>query len=71
MSHQVTVSPKFQIVIPKELRERYGLKPGQKLLLYDLFGSIRLSVPRPLSELRGMCKGMKWSVDDRDHTERF
>jgi len=71
MAHEVTVSPKFQIVIPKELRERYGLRPGQKLVLLDLFGSIRLSIPRPLSELRGMCKGMKWSVDDRDHTERF
>ncbi len=71
MAHEVTVSPKFQIVIPKALRERYNLKPGQKLLLYDFFGSIRLGVPRPLSELRGMCKGMKWSVDDRDHTERF
>jgi AbrB family looped-hinge helix DNA binding protein len=71
MSHEVTVSPKFQIVIPKELRERYQLRPGQKLLIFDFSGSIRLSVPRPLSDLRGMCRGMKWSVDDRDHTERF
>ncbi len=71
MSHEVTVSPKFQIVIPKELRERYRLKPGQKLIMHDLLGGISLSVPRPLSELRGMCKGMKWSLDDRDHTERF
>ena len=27
----VTVSPKYQIVIPKEIRERMGIKPGQKL----------------------------------------
>ena len=68
---EVTVSPKYQIVIPKELRERHNLKPGQKILIYEHFGSIRLSLPRPLKELRGMCRGMKWSVDDRDHSERF
>jgi AbrB family looped-hinge helix DNA binding protein len=71
MTHEVTVSPKFQIVIPKELRERMRLKPGQKLLLFDLNGTVRLGTPRPIAELRGMCKGMKWSIDDRDHSERF
>jgi len=67
----VKVSPKFQVVIPKELREKLRLKPGQKLFIYELDGTIRLEPPRSVKELRGMAKGMKWRDDYRDHTERF
>lgn len=67
----VTVSPKYQVVIPKELREKLGLKPGQKLFVYALEGSIRMDPPRSIKELRGMAKGMKWKDDYRDHSERF
>ena len=68
---RVKVSPKFQVVIPKELREKLKVRPGQELLIYELDGGIRLESPRPISELRGMAKGMKWRDDYRDHTERF
>ncbi len=67
----VTVSPKFQIVIPKELREKLKLRPGQKLFVYERDGGIRLEPPRPISELRGIAKGLKWKEDYRDHSERF
>ncbi len=67
----VTVSPKFQIVIPKELREKLKLKPGQKLYIYELDGSLRVEPPRSIKELRGIAKGMRWKDDYRDHTERF
>ncbi len=67
----VKVSPKFQVVIPKQLREKLRLKPGQKLFIYELDGTIRLEPPRSIKELRGMAKGMKWRDDYRDHTERF
>ena len=67
---RVTVSPKFQIVIPKEIRERYELKPGQKLALIDRGGYIALVPQRPLSELRGILKGAP--LDDyRDKTDRY
>lgn len=69
--HAVTVSPKFQVVIPKELRERLKLKPGQKLYIYEREGTLRLEPPRPITELRGIAKGLKWKDDYRDHTERF
>lgn len=67
----VKVSPKFQVVIPKEIREQLKLKPGQKLLIYASEGTIRLSPPPSVKELRGMAKGIKWKEEDRDHSERF
>lgn len=67
----VKVSPKFQVVIPKKVREELQLKPGQKLQIYILDQSIRLHRPRSIKELRGIAKGMKWKEEDRDHSERF
>jgi AbrB family looped-hinge helix DNA binding protein len=67
----VKVSPKFQVVIPKRVREVLGLKPGEELQIYILDKSIRLHRPRSIKELRGVAKGMQWKDEDRDHTERF
>lgn len=67
----VKVSPKFQIVIPKRLREELKLRPGEELQIYLLDGTVRLHRPRSIRELRGIAKGMKWKDEDRDHTERF
>ena len=67
----VKVSPKFQVVIPKRIRETLQLKPGQELQMYVLEGSIHLHRPRNLKELRGAAKGMKWKDDYRDHSERL
>lgn len=67
----VKVSPKFQVVIPKRVREILGLKPGEELQIYILDKSIRLHRPRSIKELRGIAKGMQWKDEDRDHTERF
>ncbi len=67
----VKVSPKFQIVIPKRLREELKLRPGEELQIYLLDGTVRLHRPRSIKELRGIAKGMAWKDDYRDHTERF
>lgn len=67
----VKVSPKFQVVIPKRVREELQLKPGQELQIYILDQTIRLHRPRSIKELRGIAKGMKWKDEDRDHSERF
>ncbi len=67
----VKVSPKFQVVIPKRVREELQLKPGQELIVYVFDGSIRFSKPRAIKDLRGIAKGMQWKDEDRDHTERF
>ena len=67
----VKVSPKFQVVIPKRVREELKLQPGQDLQIYVLDGDIRLHKPRSIKELRGMAKGMTWKEEYRDRNDRF
>ena len=67
----VKVSPKFQIVIPKQIREALALQPGEELHIYLLDKSIHVHRPRSIKELRGIAKGMVWKDEDRDHSERF
>ena len=54
----VTVSPKFQIVIPQRVRERVGLKPGTKLQVISVDDRIELIPVRPMREMRGFLKGL-------------
>jgi AbrB family looped-hinge helix DNA binding protein len=67
----VKISPKFQVVIPKKLREELELKPGEELQVYIYDKSLRMHRPRSIKELRGIAKGMLWKEEDRDHSERF
>ena len=54
----VTVSPKFQVVIPKDIREAMHLRPGQKLKVIEYEGLIELIPDREISELKGFLKGI-------------
>ena len=65
----VKVSPKFQVVIPKDLRERLKLRPGQDLVIYEIDGQIRLEYPHKPKSLRGLARGLRWKENDRDHDE--
>lgn len=67
----VKVSPKFQVVIPKQVREQLKLRPGEELQVYVLDAAIHLHRPRSIQELRGMAKGMKWKDAYRDRSDRF
>jgi AbrB family looped-hinge helix DNA binding protein len=53
------VSPKFQVVIPKEVRENMDLQVGQELQVVSKGGVITLVPERPLSSLRGFAKGIR------------
>ena len=53
-----TISPKFQIVIPKEVRDKLHLAPKQRLQVLEKGGIITLVPDVPLKSLRGLLKGM-------------
>jgi AbrB family looped-hinge helix DNA binding protein len=54
----VTVSPKYQVVIPKAVREALHLRPGQKMQVVEYEGRIELIPERDVKELRGFLKGI-------------
>jgi AbrB family looped-hinge helix DNA binding protein len=54
----VTVSPKYQVVIPKAVREALHLRPGQKMQVIEYDGRIELVPERDIKELRGFLKGI-------------
>jgi AbrB family looped-hinge helix DNA binding protein len=56
--HTVTVSPKYQIVIPKKVREALHLRPGQKMQVIEYAGRVELIPERDIKELRGFLKGI-------------
>jgi len=59
----VTVSPKFQVVIPKEVREKLGLAPGQKVQVVVYGDRIELIPIRPMKQMRGFLKGIDTRID--------
>lgn len=54
----VTVSPKYQVVIPKTVRESLQLRPGQKMQVIEYDGRIEFIPERDINELRGFLKGI-------------
>ena len=63
----VTISPKFQVVIPKGIRESLKLLPGQKIHAIAYNDRIELIPVRPLKQMRGFLEGIDTSVPrDKD-----
>jgi AbrB family looped-hinge helix DNA binding protein len=58
----VTVSPKFQVVIPQGVREALALVPGMKMQVIALDDRIELIPVRPARELRGSLPGLDTDV---------
>ncbi|HET9251529.1 MAG TPA: AbrB/MazE/SpoVT family DNA-binding domain-containing protein [Candidatus Eisenbacteria bacterium] len=58
----VTVSPKFQVVIPKEVREKLGLSPGQRIQVVVYGDRIELIPVKPVKRMRGFLKGIDTRV---------
>ena len=54
----VTVSPKFQVVIPLEVRESMGLEPGMKLQVVQYEDRIEMIPVRPRKSMRGSLRGI-------------
>ncbi len=62
----VTVSPKFQIVIPQKVRKLLGLQPGQKMRVIAYDNQVVLIAVRPIHQARGALKGMDTDVQRED-----
>jgi len=54
----VTISSKYQVVIPRKIREQFGLKPGQKVVFIPYKHSLQMVIVPSVEESRGMLKGM-------------
>jgi AbrB family looped-hinge helix DNA binding protein len=54
----VTISTKYQVVIPRSIRERFDLKPGQKIMFIPYKNTIRVVIVPPIEEAEGMFPGI-------------
>lgn len=59
----VSVSPKFQVVIPRRIREALGLKPGQKMQALQYGDRVELIPLVPLASARGFLKGLATDIE--------
>lgn len=65
----VTISPKYQVVIPRAIREKWNVKPGQKVR-FIIYGNRLEIVPvRDIKEARGFLKGMSSAIE-REEDDR-
>jgi AbrB family looped-hinge helix DNA binding protein len=59
----VTISPKYQVVIPRAIREKLGLKPGQKVQAIEYDGRIELIPVLPMKKMRGFLAGISTDIE--------
>ena len=66
----VTVSPKFQVVIPKAVRERMGIRAGEKLQVLSFDNRLEFVRVRPMRQMRGFLRGFDatFARDEDDRT---
>ena len=58
----VTVSPKYQVVIPRDVREMLSIKPGEKLQVINYANRIELVPVKKIKAMRGFLKGIDTTV---------
>ncbi len=59
----VKISPKFQVVIPRDVREKLHLVPGQKMQVVAYGNRVELIPEKEITEMRGFLKGIETTVD--------
>jgi AbrB family looped-hinge helix DNA binding protein len=60
--HTATISSKYQVLIPREVREQFGLKPGQKVAFIVHKKSLRIIIVPPIEEAEGFIAGIDTDV---------
>jgi AbrB family looped-hinge helix DNA binding protein len=64
-----TISSKYQVVIPREIREQFGIKPGQKVVFIPYKKTLRVVIVPPIEEAYGFLEGIDTNVE-RDEEDR-
>ena len=64
-----TISSKYQVVIPRKIRELYDLKPGYKVVFIPFENTLRVIFAPPVEQARGMFPGIDTSVE-REEEDR-
>ena len=59
----VKVSPKYQVVIPRDVRDSLRVRPGQRMQVVEYTGRIELIPERDIRELRGFVKGINTAFE--------
>jgi AbrB family looped-hinge helix DNA binding protein len=67
----VTLSSKFQVVIPQAVRERMKLKPGTRFRVIEIGGCVELIPIRPIEEYKGILKGKLTDTDIEREDDRL
>lgn len=67
----VTVSPKYQVVIPERVRRERQIRPGDRMVVLVKHGVVHLVPIRPFATSKGLLRGAKIRIEDlRDHSDR-
>jgi AbrB family looped-hinge helix DNA binding protein len=67
--HAVTISSKYQVLIPREVRQQFGLKPGQKVVFIAHKKSLRIIIVPPIEEAEGFLAGIDTDVQREEKDE--
>jgi AbrB family looped-hinge helix DNA binding protein len=59
----LTISPKYQVVIPKQIREKLDLRPGQRVQAIQYVGRVELVPVRAMGSMRGFLAGIDTTVN--------
>ncbi|MGE4426514.1 MAG: AbrB/MazE/SpoVT family DNA-binding domain-containing protein [Solirubrobacteraceae bacterium] len=65
----VRVGPKGQVVVPKAIRDRVGIAPGDDVVVHEIDGEVRIRRPRTADQLLGLL-GPAVGMADRDEERR-
>ena len=59
----VTISSKYQVVIPRSIREQFNLKPGQKIMFIPYNNTLRVVIVPPIEDAEGIFEGIDTDPD--------